>query len=93
MHLTTAQAEKIFSKLQIELVSCKHHVRGFLVVDGRRILPVHYSNGHKEFPAGVPHKFRKSLYLDVEEFLDLLHCTLSRERYIELLRQRGVINL
>ena len=91
MHLTTSEAEKICNKLQIELVSCKHHVRGFLVVDGRRVLPVHYSNGRKDMPADVPHKFRRSLHIDVEEFFRLLRCTLSRDQYVTLLRERGLI--
>jgi len=62
------------------------------VVDGRRVLPVHYSNGHKDLPADVPHKFRRSLYLGVDEFLNLLHCTLSRDEYVRLLKGRGVIS-
>jgi hypothetical protein len=92
MHLTTSEAEKICKKLQIELVDCKHHVRGFLVVDGKRILPVHYSNGRKELPGDVPHLFRRSLHLDTDEFLNLLRCSLSRDSYIILLRKRGLLS-
>ena len=91
MHLTTAEAAKVFKKLEIEIVECKHHVRGFLVVDGCRIFPVHYSNGRKEMPADVPHRFRKVLHLSVDEFRSFLECTLSRREYIALLSKRGLL--
>lgn len=91
MHLTTSEAAKVCKKLEIELVECKHHVRGFLIEDGRRILPVHYSNGRKDLPGEVPHLFRKALHLSVEEFRSFLKCTLSREEYIALLNERGVL--
>jgi hypothetical protein len=91
MHLTTAEAARVCKKLEIEIVECKHHVRGFLVVDGRRILPVHYSNGRKDLPGDVPHRFRKALHLSVDEFRSFLECTLSRREYVELLSERGLL--
>jgi hypothetical protein len=92
MHLTTAEAAKVCMKMEVELVECKHHVRGFLVVEGRRIFPVHYSNGRKDLPGDIPHRFRKALYLSVEEFQAFLTCTLSRREYIAILAQRGVLD-
>jgi hypothetical protein len=92
MHLTTTEAAKVCKKLEIEIVECKHHVRGFLIVEGRRIFPVHYSNGRKDLPGDVPHRFRKVLHLSVDEFRAFLECTLSRGEYIALLGKRGVLS-
>lgn len=90
MQLTTVEAARVFGKLEIKAVACKHHVRGFLVVNGKRVLPVHYSNGRKDLPGNVPHLFRKSLHMSVEEFNQFLACTLSRIEYLALLRSRGI---
>ena len=68
MQLTTREAEKLIKKLGFEVVECKHHIRGFLTVDGRRIFPVHCSFGRGDLPGEVPHLFRKSLKLSTAEF-------------------------
>jgi hypothetical protein len=91
MQLTTADADRVLRKLGCELVACRHHVRGFLTVDGKKVLAVHYSFGRKDMPGDVPHRFRRSLHLTLEEFNRLLGCTLSRDGYLGLLRTRGVV--
>jgi hypothetical protein len=91
MQLSTKEAIKLIHKLELEIIECKHHVRGFLVLNGRRIFPVHCSFGHKDLPGHVPHLFRKSLMLSVEEFETLRSCRLDRNSYLDLLKQKGVI--
>ena len=78
-------------KLQVEFVSCKHHVRGFVTVDGKKLFPVHCSFGSKDLPGNVPHLFRKSLKLDVQEFGTLRGCTIDRQKYLEILKAKGVL--
>ena len=78
-------------KLELELVECKHHLRGFIVVDGRRMFAVHCSFGHKDLPGSIPHRFRRSLKLDDEEFATLRGCTLGPKEYVELLRAKGEV--
>jgi hypothetical protein len=83
--------EKLFRKLEIEPKSCSHHVRGFLVVDGKPVLPLHYSNGKKNLYGPNLHKFRKSLKLDGKQFEQFVKCTFSREDLIQVLRDKEVI--
>lgn len=90
MQLSTKQAGKIFRKLRVEVKRSRHHVAGFVVVDGRKVLPVHYSRGSKDLPGPVPHRFRKSLHLTVSEFESLRDCTLSRDEFVALLKERGI---
>lgn len=90
MQLTTKQAAKIFRKLDVTKRRSTHHVAGFVVVDGRKILPVFYSHGNKDMKGPVPHRFRKSLRLSEEEFAKLRDCSLSRDAYHQLLRERGI---
>lgn len=91
MQITTMDAGRVLSKLKFELVECKHHVRGYFVLDGKRLFPVHYSNGRKDMPGSIPHLFRKSLNLSVEEFRELLRCTLDRDMYIAILDKKGLL--
>lgn len=90
MQLTTRQAAKIFRKLKVAPRRSTHHVAGFVMIDGRKVLPVHYSHGNKDMKGPVPHRFRKSLKLSEAEFAELRDCTLGREEYLQLLRERGV---
>jgi hypothetical protein len=93
MQLTTTQAGKVLNKLRFELVRCKHHVRGFMVVNGKKLFPVHYSFGRKSMPGDIPERFRRSLYLSTEEFGVLLSCRMDYQSYISLLRQKGIEGL
>lgn len=90
MQLTTKQAERIFRKLEVQPKRSTHHVAGFVVVDGKKTLPVYYSHGSKEMKGPVPHRFRKSLRLSESEFAKLRDCTLSKDGYFQLLRERGI---
>lgn len=76
-------------KLELELVECKHHIRGFVMIDGKRLFCVHCSFGNKEMPGHIPHKFRRSLRLSQEEFEVLRGCTMGPKQYIELLKTKG----
>ena len=91
MQLKTRDAAKIFKKLEVEPAKSTHHIRGFLVVDGIRILPLHYSHGRKDLPGPVPKRFANSLRLNLQEFGELKRCTMSRDAYLDVLVDRGVI--
>jgi len=91
MQLTTKDACRVLKKLECELVECKHHIRGFVILDGRRMFPVHMSYGRKDLPGDVPHRFRQSLNLTIEEFSALSSCTMSRSKYFEVLREKGLL--
>src|SRR5262245_14514658 len=84
MQVSNKDASRVMEKLQVSEVPCKHHRAGFLVVDGVRVLKLHHSFGTHDMPPTVAHLFRKSLKLSVDEFYELLSCTLSRDAYVEL---------
>ena len=91
MQLTTREAERIFAKLEVETVKSTHHVRGFVVHNGVRLLPVFYSHGRKDMPAHVPKRFAKSLQLKLDEFAVLKSCTMTKDEYFDILRERGIL--
>lgn len=89
--LKSRELEALFRKLKIESVSSTHHVRGFLVEDGKKVLPVHYSKGRKGLHGPSLHKFRKSLLLDQSQFEEIVECTFSRDDLISLLKSKGFL--
>lgn len=85
MQCSKQQAERVFGKLRLETVDCKHHRAGFLVVNGVRILKVHYSHGRGDMPPTVVELFRKSLRLSRADFQELIGCHMSRDQYLDSL--------
>jgi hypothetical protein len=90
MQVSVRELERIFAKLDLQAKSSNHHITGWLVVDGRRVLPLHYSKGRKDLPGNVPERFRRSMFLEPDEFADMKRCTMTRVEYVQILRDRGV---
>ncbi len=91
MQLSTREAGRIFRKLEVHEKRSTHHVAGFVMVEGKKVLPVHYSRGNKDMKGPVPRRFSKSLHLSEDEFTQLKSCTMSRDAYVQTLRERGVV--
>jgi hypothetical protein len=91
MQLTTRDAEAIFGKLKITPLPSTHHVRGYLIVDEKRVLSLFYSRGRKPFPGNTTHKFRRSMHLSMPELATFRACDMSRDDYIALLKAREVL--
>lgn len=88
MEVSAREAERIFSKLEVEPRKSTHHVAGVVVVDGSARFPVHYSHGRKGLHGRAAQMFRKSLHLEAKEFAVLKSCTMTREEYLSLVRER-----
>jgi len=57
---------------------------------GRRIpIGTIISHGSKEYSDNLLHKMARQLRLEKSDFLDLIECPLSKERYYEILRSKG----
>ena len=69
-----------------------HHRMFYLCVNGR-ITGVHtfMSHGQKDSSADLLAKMKNQLHLSGKEFADLIQCPLTREQYLRLLVERGVI--
>lgn len=89
MNISKKEAERIFNKLQVNPKTSTHHVAGVIVIDGAARLPVHYSHTRKGLQGRAAHLFRKSLRLQAEEFAVLKRCTMTREEYLALVRDRA----
>lgn len=88
MQVKKREAERIFHKLEIVKKESKHHISGWIVIDGARVLPVHYSFGNGDMPGFVGKKFMKSFLLKDDEFSRLKGCTMSKDEYFQVLLKR-----
>lgn len=85
------EIEKIFRKLDLNVRSTGHQY-GWLLVNGTKILRVHYSHGRGDIPGKVINKIRGQLKLSKRDFKDLIECPLTYEDYISILKQKGFID-
>ena len=91
MALKKRDMERVFNKLSIEVVDCKHHVRGYYVHEGKRLLPVYYSFGSSDIPGFVTAKIARSMCLSEDELVRMAKCKISASQYKEILSSQGVI--
>ena len=82
---------KIFRKLDLKVRSTGHNY-GWLIVNGRKILRVHYSHGKGDIPSVVVNKIRGQLKLPQKDFLELINCPLTYEGYLRILEQKGILD-
>ena len=85
------EMEKIFRKLSLQIRSTGHNY-GWLVINGKKILRVHYSHGKGDIPEKITNKIRGQLKLSQKDFRELIKCPLTIEEYINILKQKGFID-
>lgn len=85
------EIERLFKKLDLKVRSTGHNYR-WLIVNGKKILRVHYSHGKGDIHDKIVSKIRGQLKLSLKDFKDLLDCPLRYGGYINILKQKGFID-
>ncbi len=88
--MKTLDIERIFNKLSLQVRSTGHNY-GWLTVDDKKILRVHYSHGKGDLPAKIVHKIRGQLKLSEKDFKNLISCPLSYEDYVAILKRKELL--
>ncbi|MEA2087378.1 MAG: hypothetical protein U9O91_04705 [Candidatus Caldatribacteriota bacterium] len=83
------EIEKIFRKLDLKVRTTGHNY-GWLVVDGKKILRMHYSHG-RDISDNIANKIRGQLKLSAKDFKNLIKCPLTYQDYITILKQKKII--
>ena len=91
MQLKKRQAEVVFTKLRLQ-VQDTHHKMGTLYYEGRAILRTRISHGRGDIPSIIVAKLRGQLRVTEEQLRNLVDCTMTYENYIELLRDKGLLD-
>lgn len=86
--LSQREIERIVSKLNVEMVECTHHYRGWVISEGQRVALIHYSRGRKGLAGGAARSFARDLRLSVEEAIEFGRCRFDRSSYFELVDGR-----
>jgi len=81
--------EKIFKKLKLQVRTTGHNY-GWLIVNGKKVLRVHYSHGKGDIPEKITHKIRGQLKLSQKDFRDLIACPMTYDDYIDVLMEKGI---
>ena len=82
--------ERIFTKLDLKVRATGHNY-GWLIVNRKKILRVHYSHG-RDIPDNVVNKIRGQLKLSTKDFKNLIKCPLTYQDYIAILKQKKIID-
>lgn len=85
------EVERLFKKLGLKLRSTGHNY-GWLIVNGKKILRVYYSHGKGDIPGKIVSRIRGQLKLSLKDFRDLIDCPLDYNSYINILKQKGIID-
>lgn len=101
MQITDTDVDRVFAKLELEeaesatddrdgqtTAESLRRRRGYLRVDGQRILVLTCESGDDPLPGRTADNFRRSMRLSPREFDQFVECTMSRERYVHLLGRR-----
>ena len=67
------------------------HNYGWLTVNDKKVLRVHYSHGKGDLPDKIMHKIRGQLKLSEKDFVNLIACPLSYEGYLDILKRKGLL--
>lgn len=80
--------DRVVSKLGMETRESTHH-HAWLVHEGVTVVRTKRSHGHNKF---IPeHLIRKQLHVDQAQFAGLQSCKVSKDDYIKILSDKGVI--
>jgi hypothetical protein len=77
-------------KLELEVRST-HHLIGWFIFKGVKILKTRVSLGRGDIPEKVANAMRNQLKLTDREFRDLIGCQLHKAGYIKILKNKGLI--
>ncbi len=78
----------IVNKLHMETKNTKH-CHAYFVHNGVRVVKTMRSHGNNKY---IPeHKIRKQLQVSQEQFVGLYSCSLSKEDYVQILTDKGLI--
>lgn len=91
MSFKSKDAQAAFTKLSLREVRCKHHIKGYFVREGVVYFQFFYSHGSKDVPQFVVEKLARVCGLSVQEFTRFSRCKISRAEYIDMAKQRGII--
>jgi hypothetical protein len=88
--LKPKEIDAAWNKLQMEITETGDRHAVFRH-DGTIIVRTKRSFGSGKLDGNIPHFIRQQMKLNDSQFQDLINCPLTRDGYIEILREKGHI--
>lgn len=85
--LTEYEIERIFNKLNLKVKHSKHHKYSNICVNGKIVSKVYYSHGRGGIPTRSAHSIRNQFMLNLNDFISLKNCSMSRRKYYKQLEK------
>ena len=90
--LTTSQAERIMTKLQVDEKPGGRHKMARLRINGKLIFSIPIPHGRKELPTGTARSIFTSMHLSEDaDRVSMRDCSMKREQYIEHLQLKNLL--
>jgi hypothetical protein len=91
MSLKVADVDRVHRKLDMEIREGRYRL-AFFVYDGQRVISTRRSNGRGDIAGRIGDFIRQQMKVSETQFRGLVDCTVSRDDYIRILREKGVID-
>lgn len=88
MQLKVKQIERIYKKLGMETTQT-HHKLAFFRYNGKIAVKTRLSHGNDD--AKAADKIGQDFRLNEKDFCDLRDCPMDKEKYVKILKQKGII--
>lgn len=90
MQLKKEEAIRVFKKLNMKIREGKD-TWAFFWHEDNLILRTRVSHGRGDVAGNIAHKIRTQLKLDEEQFSELKKCDLTLDKYIQILKEKGIL--
>lgn len=87
LRMKAHEFDRIVSKLELQTRNTDH-IHAWLEYDGKVVIRTKRSHGSKPQPRIL---IRQQLKLTEAQLIELVRCTLSRDAYIQILKDKGLI--
>lgn len=90
MQLSGREIDAVWRKFQMRISSSRDIHALLYDNDGRLILRTRRSHGSGKISGDIPNMIRQQMKLNHEQFAQAIACPLTREGYLQILRDKGV---
>jgi hypothetical protein len=91
MSLKGGDVDRAWQKLGFS-VNATGDIHAKLYVDGKLILRTKRSMGSGKLDGNIPHFIRQQMKLNEDQFARAVECPLTREEYLQILREKKVLD-
>jgi hypothetical protein len=90
MSLKVADVDRVHRKLEMEIREGKDRL-AFFVYEGKRVISTKRSHGRGDIAGRIGDFIRQQMKVSESQFRGLVDCSVTRNDYIQILRDKGIL--